>query len=86
MDIATFADAIGTLGFPIVCVGALGFFVWQLYKQSVAREDKLFEELSKSHAINGQFAELIADNEVKLDEIRTDVKEIKTDIIEIKNS
>ena len=86
MDIATITDLVGVLGFPIVCVGALGFFVYKLWQQSAEREDKLFEELSKSHAINGKFAELIAEYEVKLDEIRTDVKEIKTDIIEIKNS
>ena len=86
MDIVTIADLIGVLGFPIVCVGALGFFVYKLWQQSAEREEKLFAELSKSHVINGQFAELIAEYEVKLDEIRTDVKEIKNDIIEIKNN
>lgn len=86
MDVATITDLVGVLGFPIVCVGALGFFVYKLWQQSADREEKLFTELSASRTINGKFAELIAEYEVKLDEIRADVKEIKTDITEIKNN
>lgn len=86
MDVSMIADLVGVLGFPIVCVGALGFFVYKLWQQSAEREEKLFAELSASRTINGKFAELIAEYEVKLDEIRSDVKEIKNDIVEIKNN
>lgn len=48
------------------------------------REDKLYAQLEKQNTINGRFAEIIAQYEVKLDEIKEDVKEIKKDIIEIK--
>lgn len=86
MELTAIADLVGVLGFPIVCVGALGFFVYKLWQQSADREEKLFTELTASRTINGKFAELIAEYEVKLDEIRTDVKEIRNDIIEIKNN
>ena len=86
MELAAIPELISVLGFPIVCVGALGFFVYKLWQQSAEREERLFTELSASHTINGKFAELIAEYEVKLDEIRADVKEIKNDIIEIKNN
>lgn len=86
MDGATLVELISTLGFPIVMCLALGYFVYQLWKQSVTREEKLFTEITESRTINAQFAEIIAQYEVKLDEIKSDVKEIKNDIIEIKNS
>ena len=79
-------ELISTVGFPIACVLALGFFIWKIYNQSVAREAALLQEIKESREINGKFAELIAGYEVKLDEIRTDVKDIKNDINELKNS
>lgn len=79
-------ELISTVGFPITCVLALGFFIWKIYNQSVAREASLLQEIKESREINSKFAELIAGYEVKLDEIRTDVKDIKNDIIELKNN
>lgn len=77
MDISTIADLVGVLGFPIVCVGALGFFVYKLWQQSAEREKLLFNELTESRTINGKFAEIIAQYKVELDEIKVDVKDIK---------
>ena len=77
MEAAAFIELIPTLGFPIVMCLALGFFIYKLWEQSAQRENKLFEELSASRIINGKFAELIAEYEVKLDEIKTDVRDIK---------
>lgn len=89
-----------TLGFPIVCVIALAGFVYKFYNDSTAankanmeavqarcqaREDKLYTQLEKQNEINGRFAEIIAQYEIKLDEIKADVKEIKEDIIVIKS-
>lgn len=48
------------------------------------REDKLYNQLEKQNEINGRFAEIIAQYEVKLDEIKGDVKEIKEDVLLIK--
>lgn len=79
-------ELISTVGFPIACVLALGFFIWKIYNQSVTREASLLQEIKESREINGKFAELIAGYEIKLDEIRIDVKDIKNDIIELKNN
>ena len=70
-------EAIATLGFPIVCVLALGFFVYKLWQQSVKREERLMEELTESRVVNTKFAEIIAQYKDTLGEIKTDVKEIK---------
>ena len=84
MEIATLIEIISTLGFPIACVIALGFFIFKIYSDGKTREDKLYTFLEDTAAINAKFAEIIARYETKLDEIKQDVKDIKTDIIEIK--
>ena len=74
---AGFVELVGTLGFPIACVIALGIFVWNIYKQSVVREEKLMTEITQNRMINSQFAEIIGKYEVTLGEIKSDVKDIK---------
>lgn len=97
--ITMLAELIPTLGFPIIVCGILGWFVYKIYLDTTKqnqenmtavqarckeREEKLYLQLEKQNEINGRFAEIIAQYEVKLDEIKDDVKEIKKDIIEIK--
>ena len=77
MEATALIELIPTLGFPIVMVIALGFFVYKLWQQSVERENKLMAEITENRVINQQFAEIIGKYEVKLDEIKTDVREIK---------
>lgn len=77
MEIATFTELIGTLGFPIAVCVALGIFVYKLWKQSVTREERLLSELTENRIINTKFAEIIAQYEITLGEIKTDVKDIK---------
>lgn len=99
MEIATFIEIISTLGFPIACVIMLGIFIFKIYKDTTAeskttlaecqarskeREDKLYNFIEDSAAVNAKFAEIIARYETKLDEIKQDVKDIKTDILDIK--
>lgn len=84
MDAMMVAELIPTLGFPIVCCGALGFFVYKLWQQSAERENKLFTEITENRKVNAKFAEIIGEYEVKLDEIKEDVKDIKSDITEMK--
>lgn len=74
MDIV---EIISTLGFPIACVVALGFFIWKVYQQSVVREEKLMSEITENRKINTKFSEIIAQYEITLGEIKTDVKDIK---------
>ena len=73
MDMSTLEHLISEFGFPIVVCIALGYFVWQLYKQSVKREEKLME-------VNAEAISTIAKYADKLDIIQEDVKEIKSDI------
>lgn len=77
MTIAVFVELLTTVGFPIVCVIALGWFVWHIYKQSVEREEKLMTEITENRLINTKFAEIIAGYEITLDEIKDDIKDIR---------
>jgi hypothetical protein len=84
MEVGVITELITTLGFPIACVVALGAFVWHIYKQSVVREEKLMSEITENRLVNQKFAEIIAQYEITLGEIKTDVKDIK-DTLHIQN-
>ena len=77
MDMSTITELIATLGFPIVCVLALGIFVYKLWQQSVTREEKLMEEITNNRVVNTKFAEIIGQYEITLSEMKTDIKDIK---------
>lgn len=94
------AELLPTIGFPILCVIGLGWFIYKIYtdttKQNNAnmeavqarckeREEKLYAQLEKQNEINGKFANIIAQYDVKLDTIQTDIAEIKTDVAVIMN-
>lgn len=90
MEIVTFlVEILPSVGFPILCVGALGWFVYKFYtdsqKQNAEREEKLYIQLGKQTEINEKFANIIAQYEAKLNIIQTDISEIKTDIAVIMN-
>lgn len=77
MELGVLTELIATLGFPIVCVLALGIFVYKLWQQSVTREEKLMEEITENRVVNTKFAEIIAGYDITLGEIKADVKDIK---------
>ena len=77
MEVGVLVELISTLGFPIAIVIALGFFIWKIYQQSVAREDKLMTEITENRLVNKQFAEIIAGYEITLGDIKTDIRDIK---------
>lgn len=83
MEIA-FVELISTLGFPIACVVALGFFVWKIYNQSIERENKLMAEITENRLVNEKAIETIAQFAERFTHIETDVEVIKTDINLIK--
>lgn len=66
-------ELIQTVGFPIVLVIAMGYFIWQLWKQSVTRENKLMEFNDKTIGILNLYAE-------RLGVIEEDVKFIKDEL------
>ncbi len=83
MEVA-FVELISTLGFPIACVVALGFFVWKIYNQSIERENKLMAEITENRIVNEKAIETIAQFAERFTHIETDVELIKTDINLIK--
>ena len=80
MEFGAIGELIATLGFPIACVVALGWFVWKIYQRSEVREDTLMTEIGKMREINEQAIHNIGQYAEKLETIQEDVKEIKTDL------
>jgi hypothetical protein len=81
MDINMFIELIGTIGFPIACVLALGIFVYKLWQQSVQREQTLMTEIAENRLVNEKAIETIAHYADRLDAIQADIGEIKNDIV-----
>lgn len=84
MEVAAITELITAVGFPIVCVLALGYFVWHIYKQSIVREDKLMAEIAENRQVNKQAIETIAKYAERLTHIEDNINEIKIDVIQIK--
>ena len=85
MTVAVFVELFTTVGFPIVCVVALGWFVWHIYKQSVEREEKLMTEITENRLVNEKAIETIAQFAERFTHIEDDVELIKNDVILIKD-
>lgn len=83
MEVAV--ELISTLGFPIAVSIALGFFVWNIYKQSVERENKLMTEITENRLVNEKAIETIALYAERLTHIEDNITEIKTDVTAIKD-
>ena len=98
--LAFLIEILPTVGFPILCCGAMAWFIYKFYQDSQKqnkenmekvqarcqeREDKLYTQLEKQNEINGRFAAIIAQYDVKLEEIREDVADIKTDLTVLMN-
>lgn len=81
MDVNMFLELIGTIGFPIACVLALGIFVYKLWQQSVEREKTLMTEIAENRLVNEKAIETIAHYADRLDAIQADIGEIKNDIV-----
>ena len=58
----------------------MGWFIYQLWKQSVAREEKLMSELTATRLVNEKALDTIAEYAEKLGVIESDVAEIKAAI------
>ena len=83
MELSLILEIIGTVGFPIAAVVALGWFIWHIYKASEVREEQLRQELKENREINAKFADIISKYSIEITEIKTDIKDIKDDIIVI---
>ena len=84
--------AVTQVGFPIVCAGVMGWFIYKIYVNTTEqhkvnmekvqarcaeREEKLYTYIDKAQEINGQAIAAITLYAERLDTIQADVKEIK---------
>ena len=88
MDANTITTLISTVGFPIFCVLALGFFIFKSYEtistQNKEREDKLYTmisecqaELKKSSETNASYIEILQQMRQELNLIHEDIEKLK---------
>lgn len=77
MTIEVITSLITTLGLPIVLILVMGWFIFKLWKQSVEREQKLYDEIAKSREINEQAISTLTLYAERLTVIEEDIKEIK---------
>ena len=79
------ANIIQTLGFPIAVCCACGFFIYKMYNnnnaQSIEREEKSFNMLSKFQVSIDKFADILKEYDKRMLNIETDVKEIKDIVV-----
>jgi chromosome segregation ATPase len=95
MDITAITKAVSSVGFPIVCVIGMGWFIYQVFKKTTdesaknmekvqarckEREEKLYQEIKENREVNAKAIETIAHYAEKLDTIQSDISDIKTDI------
>lgn len=77
MEIELVTTLISTLGFPIVLVLAMGWFIYKLQQESVDRENKLYEIIrdygTKIESITTTLERVV----VKLDVLSSEVGELK---------
>ncbi len=85
MDMTIVGELIATLGFPIVCVIGLGFFVYKIWQQSVVREEKLMNEIAENREVNSKAIDTISQFAEKLTNVENDIADIKIEVVEIKN-
>lgn len=98
-SVAFFVELISNVGFPIACVVALGYFIFNTFQKFMAdsksnmtavqdrckeREEKLYEMLTECRVINEKALETIAHYAERLDVIQADISTIKTDVTTIK--
>jgi len=88
MDIGTIQSLITTVGFPIVCVIALGWFIYKAFEkftsQADAREQKLYGVISEAQQQNEKLSDTNAQFISVLNTYKTDIEDIKADVSEIK--
>jgi hypothetical protein len=77
MDLTMILEMIGTVGFPIVAVIVLCWFIWRIYKASEKREEALRVEIQENRTINAEAIKTLALYAERLGNIESDVKEIK---------
>ena len=90
MDINTIQTLVTSLGFPIVCVMALGWFIYKAFEkftaQSEKREEKLYTVISQAQETNERLSNTNAEFVAVLNTYKSDLEDIKADVSEIKEN
>lgn len=90
MDLGTVQTLITTLGFPIVCVLAMGWFISKLWNKSQdqndKREEKLYLVIASAQEQNNKLSQTNSAFVNVLENYKTDLDTIKQDVAEIKNA
>lgn len=88
MDITTVEGLITSVGFPIFCVLALGFFIYKSYenieKRNEGREEKLYSMLANSQSAIDNAIETNAKFVAQLESMQNNVNRISDDVDDIK--
>ena len=88
MDITTVEGLITSVGFPIFCVLALGFFIYKSYenieKRNEGREEKLYSMLANSQSAIDNAIETNAKFVAQLENMQNNVNRISDDVDDIK--
>ena len=87
MDTSSISTLIGTLGFPIVCVIFLGWFIWKIWNKqqddNKSREEKLYEFIGKAQVVNEELTKTNAEFITVLNSYKSDLDDIKSDVSDI---
>lgn len=100
MDFNIISEAISTLGFPIVMVGAFGWYInkkdkeksvidTEIRERSNRERDLLIESIEKNRLVNEKLLqtnkELAESNRLLINEFSSKINNIENNIIEIKH-
>ena len=88
MDVTTIEGLITSVGFPIFCVLALGFFIYKSYekieKRNEVREEKLYTMLANSQSAIDNAIDTNAKFVAQLESMQNNVNRISDDVDDIK--
>lgn len=84
-----FANLVSSIGFPIACVIAMGYFIYIAFNKFMAksekREEKLYEMLGETQLTNEKLLETNASFVGVLEKYNADLTGIKADVSDIKD-
>lgn len=99
MEVSTIIELVSTLGFPIVCVIAMAWFIYRIYSnmtkanaenmekvqtRCAEREDKLYEEIKENREVNSKAIATIGLYADRLNHIEDNLEDVKSDVSIIK--
>lgn len=90
MDVTMIQSMIASIGFPIVAVIGLAWFIYKAFEkftaQSEKREEKLYTVISEAQTTNERLTQTNAEFVEVLHSYKSDLDEIKDDVSEIKQN